>query len=358
MEGLAKDAAMSFLQRLTLTERAVLVCLAIVFLVALSFLPVNDYRYFAEAALAWRSGASQLYDASSQEFYYAPWSLLLTVLLSYLPQQFGQAILNFLSLTGIALSIVVLARTGISRSFFYALLAPFHAALVILGQWDGLVLGGVALAWLAVSRKRPWMLGIALVIIGSKPTNVLLVGLALLYMLRDWPWQLWLKTAVFPLLAVAFSFWACGFDWPIRYVNLIQQNPPPGLNVSFWDLLGLPIGAAVALFALMWWGWSIWKFGMSSERFAWTIVVSMLISPFLTPYHFIGASPALAIILRQHFTLGLGLWVFSLIAFALFAAYWIALIPLPLYLLTVLVVGAVLDYRAQFALSHQHPTSD
>jgi len=63
-----------------------------------------DYRFFAAAAQAWRSGASYLYDAHAAQFFNAPWSLFLLVPLSVFPDRIGQALSNLISLGGLCWS--------------------------------------------------------------------------------------------------------------------------------------------------------------------------------------------------------------------------------------------------------------
>ncbi|HEU4321515.1 MAG TPA: glycosyltransferase 87 family protein [Roseiflexaceae bacterium] len=282
----------------------------------LALLPPLDYRYFADAARAWRERPTSLYTPAVEQFFYAPWSMLLLGPLSLLPDQLGQALLNLLSLAGLLGGVRALVRPLGRAALVLALATPFAASIVLLGQWDALVLGGVGLGFYGLERRRPWLVGLALVLIGTKPTNALFVGPALLYALRAWPPRDLARVAVLPLAALLGSFALCGLDWPQRYILYLRDSPPAGYNIALWLLPGAPfwltvlgLGLATAL-ALR-----IHRHGLDGPALALTLALSQLLSPFLTPYHLVLLAPALAVIAQGSLRAGLWLWAAGLVAF-------------------------------------------
>jgi hypothetical protein len=306
--------------------------LGIVFL-ALTMLAPLDYRFFAEAARAWRNGTSQLYDAGASQFFYAPWALVLLVPLSYLPDRLGQALFNLISLISLGWGVWILAQPRSLSALVLALATPFTAAILVLGQWDALIVGSVALAWYAIGRYQPWLLGMALVVITTKPTNALLVIVVLLYAIRGWPVRDLARALALPALVLAGSGLACGWDWPIRYLDYLRATPPLGYDVSLWRP-EVPVVWALllSLGAGGWLLWCVWRHGVTGDVLALTFVVNLLISPFVVPYHFVGTAPALAVARRRDWRIGAVLWVSATIAFFAFILRW-SVLPLSLYLI-------------------------
>ena len=323
------------------------ILLAVGLLVGLfALLPPLDYRFFSAAARAWRSGASLLYDAQAPLFFYAPWSLAILVPLSLFPDRLGQAIFNLIALASLGWGVWALARPLGARALALALATPYTAAVLLLGQWDGLIVGATALAWHAITRRSPWLLGLALLLITTKPTNALLVVLVVLLAVRTWPWRLWARTLALPLLAFGASLGACGWDWPLRYVRFLSATPPLGYNVSLWrPEVAWPWAAIVTLGALGWLVAVIALQGIGSTQLALTLTVNLLISPFLVPYHLVATAPALAVIARWNGRLGALAWASGSAAFLTFVQGW-ALFPVTLYLVLVAVAAAVAPQRA------------
>jgi glycosyl transferase family 87 len=322
-----------------------LALLAGALLAVLTLLPPIDYRFFATAARAWRLGESSLYDARAPQFFYAPWSLLLLVPLSTLPDRLGQAIFNLITLASLSWGVWALARPLPVRALALALATPYTAAVLLLGQWDGLIVAGTALAWWAIARQRPWLLGTALLLITTKPTNALLVVLALLLGARAWSWGLWARALTIPLLALLASFLACGWDWPARYANDLRTTPPLGYNVSLWRPEIGPLWAAfVAVVALAWLVWVLARRGLGGEQVALVLVVNLLISPFVVPYHLVGTAPALAVVARRDGWVGLALWAAGCAAFLSFVLGW-SPIPLTIYLALVTIAVSTAGMR-------------
>lgn len=114
--------------------------------------------------------------------------------------------------------------------------------LLLFGQTDGLAAGGVVIAWFALQKNRPYLLGLGLILASIKPMTA---GLILLL----WWWSpSRMKSLVIPLIVVAASFVAYGF-WIPEWVNIIlgQRSNIEGAswNYSLWPLLGA-------------WVWLLW----------------------------------------------------------------------------------------------------
>ncbi|GAB4210652.1 MAG: hypothetical protein OHK0022_44110 [Roseiflexaceae bacterium] len=300
----------------TLIISRVVFALALVLLLAL--LPPLDYRYFADAARAWRQDPASLYTPAVNQFFYAPWSLLLLVPLSLLPDRLGQALLNLLSLAGLLWGVRALVQPLSRTALVLALATPFTASIVLLGQWDALVLGGVGLGLYGLERRRPWLVGLALVLIGTKPTNALFVGLALLYAMRAWSPRDLAKAVALPLAALLGSFALCGLDWPQRYILYLRESPPAGYNIALWLLPGAPFWlAALGLILIAVLALRLHHGELDGPVLVQVLLLSLLLSPFLTPYHFVLLAPALAWIAQHSPRAGLWLWVAGLVAFAI-----------------------------------------
>lgn len=319
--------------------------LALGALLILALIPPLDYRYYSVASRAWREGASRLYDPLTADFFYTPWSLIITVPLSFLPDRWGQAVFNLISLVGLVAATLLLNPTQSRRGLWLALVNPYTASVLILGQWDGLIVASVALGWYAAGQRRPWLLGLALTIVATKPTNAVLPALLLLWAIRGWRVRELATMLVIPALALVASFPACGWDWPVRYLALVRDAPPRGFNTSLVQLdFGILWTILVVGVPLVWLLWLI-RPGVTARSLSAALLVNMLISPYLVPYHYVGANPALATTTTDNWRVGVLLWGFSIVAFVAFLARW-PIQPMVIYPLGLLIVLSVTDAPA------------
>jgi hypothetical protein len=311
--------------------------------VALLLVPIRDYIFYVEAARLWRSGAAQLYTAPVRQFFYAPWSLLIIVPLSYLPDPLGRALLTLASFGGICWGVVALSEPRAIRSIMLACASIPAMMIIWLAQWDGIVLGSVGLCWLGYARHRPWLLGLGLALVSTKPNNVILLGLVLLSGVWRWPPRDLARAAVGPLLALLLSLLFGGLDWPLRYLGYISAQPPAGFNISLWQAPGAPaLPALVGALALAGLIWVRLRRPLDEPLIGLTLAVSLLISPFVVPYHLVFTLPALAQLHARRPRLGLGLWLLVLVG-SLVALLRISDLPIHLYLLALpLILGVEL----------------
>lgn len=308
-----------------------LLALALTLVAALSLLPPLDYSYFSGTARAWLAGESQLYDAGAPQFFYAPWSLLILAPLAPLPDAIGRGIFSVLSLAGVVWGMASLSRGRLDRPGLVAFAAPPMVAMLLLAQWEGLLLAGAGLGWLGLRRRSPWLLGFGILLISTKPTHILPVALLLLYGARAWRRAELARAAAPLLVALALSVPACGADWPLRYLGFLWNGPPAGFNVSLEQLTGLPtlLAAAAVCGAL---AWVVWAQPLSGDHLALGLVTGLLAAPFVVPYHYALAAPALALALRRYPRIGLALWALSAAGLVAFVLRWDALLLLPAFL--------------------------
>lgn len=202
---------------------------------------------------------------------------------------------------------------------FTLALANLHTFdLLLRGNIDGMVALGVGLGWLGVVRKRPWLLGCGLWLLAVKPINILL---ALAVLIRAvWHWSPRDKlVSVSPLaVTVALSFPVFGFDWPLRYVKAISENPPGiYLQTSLWRILDL-FGFEQKL---AWWLFLtvviIFCLGVSAVKninpitLALALAVNMVFSPYTLGSHYILLAPAF-VALAQESNWFIAIWFLTL----------------------------------------------
>lgn len=281
--------------------------------IGIVLLPLRDYVFYVESARLWRTGTA-LYTPEVRQFFYAPWSLLITVPLSYLPDELGRVLLTLGSFGGLCWGVTALSEPRDIRSILLACTALPALAIIWLAQWDGIVLAGVGLCWVGYARRRPWLLGLGLAIVATKPNNVILLGLVLLTGVWRWPPRDLARVAAGPLAALLLSLLFGGINWPLRYIEYIRAQPPAGYNVSLWQAPGAPVLAAViSVLAVAGLVWVRLRRPLDAPLVGLTLCVSLLISPFVVPYHLVFTLPGLALIHAWRPRLGLGLWVLVLV---------------------------------------------
>lgn len=315
------------------------------------WLPCVDYICTYEPVTrAWLAGETRLYDAGSRGFFNAPWLVIALTPLVQLPTQIGQAILNTATLV-IAL-LAARAMTAKPPAMFLAL-ATLHTFDVLLrGQIDGLILGGVTLAWLGMKHKRPRWVGLALPILLIKPTAVILVAVLCL----RWAWQnRALVPVVLPSAAVTMlSGLIFGFDWPARYLENMRAVPPlKDLQTTIWLALDEPsklIAALVAGCAVILW----WRLGCTRKAFFVALVTGLLFAPYTLGSHYILLVPVLAALADANLRAGLiGYAVTLTPLLRLRYGYGIAVLdavyPLALLVLSWLVLNCVKSYNKGYS---------
>lgn len=277
-------------------------CLGIIFLILLvvlffAFLEVPltvDYIHYSTSTRAFLSGESRLYDNNTNSFYYMPWGLLVTVPLSFLPDNWGQSILSLLSIGGIYLSLILLVDKPPGWVVLLITINLYTLNLIFSGQWDGISLGASGLAWWCIKMKHPIGFGLALLMITTKPINTIIPFILLcVYVFRKWSILEILKSLSLPILILFVSFVCCGIRWPLRYIHYIKFSPPPDLyNLSLWQENTL-VSLLTSLVVLVWFLLLFFREGINQKLLSMGLLVNLIISPYLLSYHFVGVSPAL-----------------------------------------------------------------
>jgi hypothetical protein len=316
--------------RLTLLVFAFCVVTLLLFAAPLS--DYRDYALYARTARGWLHGETRFYDGapSASGWYYAPYTVLGLLPFSLLSDRLGQALLSSVGLIGLAWATWRLSGKAPWWALLPALFNRWTLALLGPAQWDGLLALGLGLLFVAFAYVRPWLAGLALVLLGTKPTNVILPSLFMLILaVRWWPRRALLKAAVLPALAVGVSFLISGPGWIGRYIAFTASEPPNlAFNLSMWQYFPAwaVIGfAALALAAFIWVSWGA---GTALNGLHLAIVANLLLSPYVTIYHYVLAAPALAWLIHRRF------WV-GLISFGS-AMLWPVFFPVPLLPLVML----------------------
>jgi hypothetical protein len=99
-------------------------------------------------------------------------------------------------------------------------------ALFVRGNIDGILVFGIGLGWLGARRKNPLLLSIGLWLLSIKPINTVLMIPVLMKAVWDWSSRDKLLTVSPLAVTLVLSFPIFGFNWPIRYIHAISENPP------------------------------------------------------------------------------------------------------------------------------------
>ena len=120
------------------------------------------------------------------------------------------------------------------------------------GQIDGLVVGGLAIAWWAMRKGKSYLVGAGLILASIKPQ------LAFFAILAIWWWSpsRW-KALVVPAVIAGLSFLQWGW-WVPDWIKSLTQTGDILLlsrNISLWPVVG-------------WWIWLVWPlvFALPLER--------------------------------------------------------------------------------------------
>lgn len=119
----------------------------------------------------------------------------------------------------IAISIALLwwATRRMGGRPFAMLLAPTTLWIFWLGQIDTVAVVGLTLAWWSLRRGPPWVVGIGLLMMATKPQ---LMGAAILLFVL---WAGW-RALLIPAGGALLSFALYGLDWPLRWMEYTPQT--------------------------------------------------------------------------------------------------------------------------------------
>jgi hypothetical protein len=174
-----------------------------------------------------RNGGASI--ISAQEVYRNPaWVLFIMTPISWLPVRVAFLVFNLINLGCIW---VACRLTGVNR---YLVLLSFPALWIFwYGQMDGFVMLGAALGWWAVNAgcdpaRKPYWLGLAFLLLLSKPHLGAPLAAIYFFWSRDWR-TLALMGAVF---LASLAIW--GIGWPAAWLNTLfslARSYPVGKDV-------------------------------------------------------------------------------------------------------------------------------
>jgi hypothetical protein len=270
---------MKSLRRSTLprpVQWAVLVAAAALCVVGLKLLTdlipfSSDWEvYFKPIASGWLDGSLVLYRDTrwGGGYWSPPWLLWLLLPLAVWPVWLGWGVLVVATLMAMAW----LTRNYSHRWLVFA--SPLIIDLVLDGPVEIVPMLGIALGWMA--GGRPFLLGIALVLMSTKPQTCFLVALWLLLHHRHR-----LRALLIPALVFAASLVLHGWDWPIRWASgpsvfgLIDSEA----NLTPWRSIGLWMAPVALVLGL----WALWL-PRTRRNLGALVVTTALITPVLGSY--------------------------------------------------------------------------
>ena len=218
-----------------------------------TLLPVgyDFYHWYWPIPRAWLAGETHLYDPASRGFYLLPWAVWILLPFASMDLRWGMASLTLTSLLIIGgVSYVYSGKAGAKRRGLIALLAtvcPYSLTVLFVGTLDAWSLLGAYLGYWALQARRPWLLGVALLLLAVRPQNAVLTAPMLVLAMRRWPRQRLAEVALAPAAVMVASFVSFGWDWPLRWwQNVLTQPPLPYLVTSTYaatNLGGVPLPA-------------------------------------------------------------------------------------------------------------------
>ena len=165
-------------------------------------------------------------------FFYPNWFIPFYAGLAALPFPVAYCTINLINLVGIWFACRVFNGNGaIALSSYQTLHVMYY------GQTTGILLGGLALMYWAMERKRYWLAGAALVIALIKYQTGIPLILAL-WLTDISPFREKLRIAVIPIAVMVVSLLVYGL-WPIDLIHRLQNAPPVAVNnVVLWQWIG------------------------------------------------------------------------------------------------------------------------
>lgn len=165
-------------------------------------------------------------------YYYAYWYLPFFSLLSKLPLNLSYMLWCSLNIAGVFLAARVFGGKAplalLSYQMFYSL---------IYGSISGVIVGALALCWWGLSNRKWYWAGLGVALASGK-FQIGITGSLILLFMATISWKDWLRVLVIPALVLAASLFLYP-GWPLELLNNIINDPPNAYgSVSLWRWLG------------------------------------------------------------------------------------------------------------------------
>ena len=226
--------------------------------------------YFQPITRGWLDSSLVLYRDTGWGFGYwsPPWLIWLLIPLAVWPLWLGWGVLVVATL----IAMIWLTRNYAHRWLVFA--SPLIIDLVLDGPVEIVPMLGIALGWLAADR--PYLLGIALVLMATRPQTCFLVALWLLLNHRHR-----IRALLIPALVFAVSLVLHGWDWPIRWASGpsvfgllgVESNITPWRSIGLWMI---PVALVLGIWAL--------RLPRTRLNLGALVVANVLVTPYLGSY--------------------------------------------------------------------------
>lgn len=332
--------------------------------------PNTDFSVIIATVRDWLAGRTQLYDNFHVYFNYTPWSLLIWLPFSVLPQPVAQLLFSAISLGLLIFVTWYLTKPTPWWMIALSLTTIYTGMLIKQGQWDSIVLASLLLGWIGYQHENPWLFGIAVAGMTTKITNIIFPLLLLLFAIRTWPKRKLFTALIIPLLAVGLSFLISGWDWPIRYLKLLKATYlyfqsyqvvtlfSKTVYLISYRLIQPPVGAISVLLLTLISLYILYRLvhrRVNIDSLYLTMVLNLVISPYITFHHIIYLAPLQAQLLKTHRSSGLIL-LGTAVVDLLFLWLGIGLIIYPLVAILILIIILLVGLHRGEAMEGDKPT--
>lgn len=325
---------MSTLNQNRLINYAVALALSLVAFVLLGLvMPIGpDLVTYSWASTVFFAGETRLYDGVVL-FRLLPWSTLLLWVTTVLPYPYGMAYLLVCVVGGLFALVNTMGKLPHVARIPLWMLALSIANLVtfdiaIRGNYEGILLVGLALAYYAYLKERPLLLGVGIAIFITKPIHMILLSLMFAKLILQ-KGRRWVILSILPTLTlvVGFMFWI-GWDWILRYFvlrgpdafygQLSIQTPELYLQTALWvfveEMLGVSPqwGLAVSALAhIVLAGYILRRKTLDRYDFALVMSGGMFFAFYAHAYQYVYVAPAFVLLMtiRPQYAL---IWLLTL----------------------------------------------
>jgi hypothetical protein len=203
----------------------------VTWLLSLWLPPAYDFHtYFYPGTRDWLDGGFQ--DSDWPEFTNTPWVIISSIPFALPSEPIGRALLFVFTV----LVIIFVSREVPSRKYSLAFVFLSIPALgvVWVGALEAYSLFGIGLCAFAIRRRQPWIFSIGFPLLFIKPTETILVALFLLWAIRGWRKEEWLRVAVGPVIAISAALIFFDLEWITKLAQKSTQLQEIWTPISIW----------------------------------------------------------------------------------------------------------------------------